>query len=63
VVEGCSGLEKKYAELFVNFIYENQRELIGSFGVNEYGRPLFYSAKDKELIIQELWDAIASGLR
>jgi tungstate transport system substrate-binding protein len=63
VVEGCSGLEKKYAELFVNFIYENQRELIGSFGVNEYGRPLFYPAKDKELIIQELWDAIASGLR
>ncbi len=63
VVEGCGGLEKKYAELFVNFIYENQRELIGSFGVNEYGRPLFYPAKDEEQIVQELWNVIASGLR
>ena len=63
LVEGCSGLEKKYAELFINFIYENQRELIGSFGVSEYGRPLFYPARDKELVIQGLWDVFASGSR
>ncbi len=63
VVEGCNSLEKKYAELFINFVYEKQQELVGSFGVSEYGRPLFYPAKDKELVIQGLWDVLASGLR
>lgn len=60
VVTGCEGLEKEYAELFVSFIYENQQELISSFGVGARGKPLFYPARDKEIILQELWKVFAS---
>lgn len=60
VVRDCEGLEREYAEIFVNFIYENQQELINRFGASEYGKPLFYSAKDKELALQELRDMLAS---
>ncbi|MFN3268736.1 MAG: substrate-binding domain-containing protein [Zestosphaera sp.] len=60
VVTSCEGLEKEYAELFVSFIYENQQELISSFGVGAYGKPLFYPARDKEIILQELWGVFAS---
>ncbi|MEO3993405.1 MAG: substrate-binding domain-containing protein [Desulfurococcaceae archaeon TW002] len=60
VVASCEGLERKYAEFFINFIYENQQDLISSFGVGEYREPLFYPAKNKELVLQELWEVLTS---
>lgn len=54
LVKKCSGEERKYAELFIRFL-ENRQDIIGGFGLSEYGQPLFYPVKDKMKEIQTLW--------
>ncbi len=60
IVESCRGKERKVAEDFAKFVYENQ-ELIAGYGVNEYGEPLFYPAKGREGELEDLWAYLARG--
>lgn len=61
VVNSCMGEARIYVEEFKEFVYNNQEKLIGSYGVDKYGAPLFYPARDKEQEIRALWDKLASG--
>ncbi|HIQ10355.1 MAG TPA: tungsten ABC transporter permease [Pyrodictium sp.] len=60
IVKSCAGEERKYAELFADFIYNNQ-DLIGRYGVDKYGQPLFYPAKDKESDLYKIWLKLSRG--
>jgi len=60
IVKSCTGEERKYAELFADFVYRNQ-ELIGHYGVDRYGQPLFYPAKDKESNLYRVWLKLSRG--
>ncbi|MEM2021326.1 MAG: substrate-binding domain-containing protein [Zestosphaera sp.] len=62
VVSGCRGDERRYAELFVDFIYANQEALM-VFSVSKYGEPLLHSVRGRELEIQNLWSLSASEQR
>ncbi len=61
LVNSCMGEARRYAEEFKEFVYNNQEKLIGSYGVDKYGAPLFYPARDKEQEIQALWNRLAAG--
>ncbi|HIP85118.1 MAG TPA: tungsten ABC transporter permease [Pyrodictium sp.] len=60
IVKSCAGEERKYAELFADFVYNNQ-DLIGRYGVDKYGQPLFYPAKDKESDLYKIWLKLSRG--
>ncbi len=60
IVSSSSGDERKYAELFADFVYENQ-DLIARYGVDKYGQPLFYSARGKEETLYKIWLELAGG--
>lgn len=51
LVSSCSGAEREYAELFIEFIYVNRVELLERFASASGGQPLFYPATARE----ELW--------
>ncbi len=57
----CTGPERRAAEGFLEFVYENQEKLIGGYGVEEYGQPLFYPAKPVEDKLWETWERLARG--
>jgi len=61
LVRGCTGAERSYAEDFAKFVYENQRRLIGSYGVDKYGEPLFYPPIDRLEELKRIWGILASG--
>lgn len=61
LVSSCTGEARRYAEEFKEFVYNNQENLIGRYGVDRYGAPLFYPARDKEQEIQALWSRLAAG--
>lgn len=54
------GPEKRYAQRFIDFVYQNQERLVGSFGVSQYGQPLFYPAKGVEDQLMRTWRELAS---
>ncbi len=58
LAKGCRGIERRYAELFLNFIYSNP-DIVDNFGVNEYGVRLFYSARHFDGDIRDLWSKLA----
>jgi len=60
LVRGCSGDERKYAMLFLEFLRENQ-DLVRNYGVNEYGQPLFHPAEENIMNLRDLWDQLASN--
>lgn len=60
LVRSCSGEERRYAELFLEYLRAHQ-DLIGSFGVAEYGQPLFYPAEGRLRELEEIWSWLASG--
>ncbi len=60
LVRGCSGAEARAAREFYDWVYSH-RSLIGSYGVKEYGRPLFYSSVGKEKQLMEIWEKLAQG--
>ena len=60
IVKSCTGEERRYAELFADFIYNNQ-ELIGRYGIDKYGQPLFYPAKNKESSLYRVWLKLSRG--
>lgn len=61
VARACSGDERKYALLFLEFLQENQ-ELIREIGEHEYGQPLFYPANERIEELMDLWSRIASDI-
>jgi len=60
LVSSCTGAERAQAEAFVNFVYTHQ-DLIGSYGVDKYGQPLFYPAEGKEEELAKIWEALAGA--
>jgi len=60
LVTSCTGGEREYAEKFAEFVYNNQ-DLIGSYGVDRYGQPLFYPAEGHEEELQAAWEMLAKG--
>ena len=61
LVKSCPENIKIYAKAFLDFVYNNQKQLIGTFGVAEYGAPLFNPAIDKEKELVCMWLEIARG--
>jgi len=61
LVKSCPENIKRYAKAFLDFVYFNQKQLIGSFGVAEYGAPLFNSAIDREYELACTWLQLARG--
>jgi tungstate transport system substrate-binding protein len=61
LVRGCSGDERRYATLFLGFLREHQG-LIGSYGMNEYGQPLFHPAEENIMKLKDLWSRLASNM-
>ncbi|MCE4602937.1 MAG: substrate-binding domain-containing protein [Desulfurococcales archaeon] len=59
-VTSCSGEEARAAQDFLEFLWERQ-DLIGSYGLEEYGQPLFYPAEDKLEWLEEEWNRLARG--
>ncbi len=60
LVKTCTGKERQAAEEFAKFVVEYQ-DLIGSYGVDRYGQPLFYPAKGKEDYLRQVWERLAGG--
>lgn len=58
LVRGCPSDIRPYAKAFLDFIYYNQ-DLIGRYGVAEYGAPLFYPASGREKELSCIWLEIA----
>ncbi len=60
LVKSCKGKEREMAEKFANFVYTHQ-DLIGKYGVDKYGQPLFYPAKGKEELLRKYWEELSKG--
>ncbi|MEZ0290171.1 MAG: substrate-binding domain-containing protein [Sulfolobales archaeon] len=58
LVKKCPEDIKQYAKLFLDFVYENQ-DLIGRYGVDRYGAPLFYPARGVENELKSTWDKLS----
>ncbi len=58
LVTSCTGAERAQAQAFAEFVYTHQ-DLIGSYGVDKYGQPLFYPAEGKEEELAKIWETIA----
>lgn len=51
----------KYAKMFRDFVLSNEgQEIIASYGIDKYGRPLFYPAIGKEEWLHEQWQELVS---
>ncbi len=51
----------KYAKMFRDFVLsKGGQEIIASYGVDKYGRPLFYPAAGKEEWLREQWQKLVS---
>ena len=57
----CSGDEANYAKMFADFVADDAQNLIASYGVDVYGQPLFYPAKDKLDWLSEKWRELSGG--
>ncbi len=57
------GVNSKLAKAFAEFLLsEEAQEIIGNFGVSEFGRPLFYPARgDPTGELRAAWERIAGG--
>lgn len=60
ITYSCSDVEREYAKAFIEFLVgEKGQELVRTFGVNEYGQPLFYPASNKLEWLREVWRDLA----
>ncbi len=56
----CSGREAEAAEGFIEFLASPEgQSIIASYGVEEYGQPLFYPAAGNEDWLKTAWEALA----
>lgn len=60
LVTNCSGKTAEVAKEFVDFV-NNAQDLIGNYGLAEYGAQLFYPAKENEEILNQTWMELAKG--
>ncbi|AEM38795.1 extracellular solute-binding protein family 1 [Pyrolobus fumarii 1A] len=60
LVSTCTGAERKAALEFLKFVVEHQ-ELIGRYGLDKYGKPLFYPARGHEDMLEKAWQMLAEG--
>ena len=58
IVDSCTGEERKVAEDFADFVYRSQ-DIIGGYGISEYGEPLFYPAEDMGERLENIWRQLA----
>ncbi len=58
LVTSCTGAERAQAQSFIEFVYTHQ-DLIGNYGVDKYGQPLFYPAEGREEELARIWESIA----
>ncbi len=54
---------EKYAEMFMDFLISKEgQEIIGNYGVNDFGRPLFYSVESADINkLLSLWNKFSEG--
>jgi len=56
------GVNYELAKEFRDFVISDEgQEIIGSYGVDKYGQPLFYPAKGKVEWLRSVWEKIAGG--
>lgn len=55
----CSGEQERAAKLFVKFLMDEGQEIIGGYGVKEYGAPLFYPSKGRLGWLEKEWARMA----
>ncbi len=56
--EKVKGVKYELAKRFRDFVLSEGQEIIGRYGVEKYGRPLFYPAKGKEEMLKEAWNRL-----
>ncbi len=62
LVKSCSGEAAHYARMFAEFVAGPEgQHIIASYGVEKYGRPLFYPAMGHEEMLREAWERLAEG--
>lgn len=59
LVKTCSGSERRAAIMFMEFLLGEGQELIGKYGVDLYGQPLFYPARNKTDYLRSIWNILA----
>jgi len=60
LVSSCSGRERSAAKAFLDYLVsERGQRLIGSYGADKYGEPLFYKAMGNETMLREAWEWLA----
>ncbi len=59
IVTTCKGKELDAAKGFYNYV-KTHLDLIGSYGIDKYGQPLFYSAQGKEQELYSIWEELAN---
>jgi len=61
IASHCSGEEREWAQAFADFVAGPRgQEIIASYGVEEYGEPLFYPAAGREAELMRAWEWLAS---
>jgi len=60
LVSNCTGPKEEAAKEFVDFV-NNSQELIGSYGISEYGASIFYPAKGVEELLNSTWESLSRG--
>ncbi|MET1128848.1 MAG: substrate-binding domain-containing protein [Thermoproteota archaeon] len=60
LVSSCRGEERRAAEEFADFVYTHQ-DLVASYGVDDFGQPLFYPARGREAELHKAWEELAKG--
>ncbi|MEB3806168.1 MAG: substrate-binding domain-containing protein [Desulfurococcales archaeon] len=62
LVTGCSGRERDAAKAFIDFLVSSRgQRLIASYGVEEYGQPLFHPVAGRLSQIEAVWRGMAEG--
>ncbi|AFL66072.1 substrate-binding domain-containing protein [Desulfurococcus amylolyticus] len=56
----CSGEELKYGRLFIEFLASSEgQNYISTYGLQEYGKPLFNPVDGKEQELADIWSALS----
>ncbi len=61
LVSSCSGVERDVAEKFLEFVITKGQDLIGEYGLNEYGQRLFNPAINDIEWLKEMWNVLSSS--
>ena len=61
LVSTCGDPERGLAIEFMDFVSGDGQDLIASYGVDKYGRPLFNPAKDNLSWLEEAWSRLAAS--